>query len=91
MCRPAVSGHLWPTRGSSAGIVVLCGVIYVVGGYDGNCHMYLSGVEVYNPDEDQWVGVSKTGGVGVGVVRGLLYSIGGHDDFPLVQKSRRML
>jgi len=78
------------TRRSSVGVGVLGGVIYAVGGYDGNSRMCLSSVEVYNPSEDIWVRVAdmsaRRSGAGVGVLQGLLYSVGGHDG-PLVRKS----
>jgi len=78
------------TRRSSVGVGVLCGVIYAVGGYDGNSRMCLSSVEVYNPNDDVWVRVadmsSRRSGAGVGVLQGQLYSVGGHDG-PLVRKS----
>ena len=78
------------TRRSSVGVGVLCGVIYAVGGYDGNSRLCLSSVEVYNPNDDVWVRVadmsSRRSGAGVGVLQGQLYSVGGHDG-PLVRKS----
>ena len=78
------------TRRSSVGVSVLCGVIYAVGGYDGNSRMCLSSVEVYHPVDDMWVRVAdmsaRRSGAGVGVLCGLLYSVGGHDG-PLVRKS----
>lgn len=78
------------TRRSSVGVGVLSGVIYAVGGYDGNSRMCLSSVEVYNPSDDIWVRVAdmsaRRSGAGVGVLQGLLYSVGGHDG-PLVRKS----
>merc|ERR1712018_55908 len=45
-------------RRSSVGVGVLCGVIYAVGGYDGNSRMCLSSVEVYNPNDDVWIRVA---------------------------------
>jgi len=78
------------TRRSSVGVGVLGGVIYAVGGYDGNSRMCLSSVEVYNPNDDIWIRVAdmsaRRSGAGVGVLQGQLYSVGGHDG-PLVRKS----
>jgi kelch-like protein 2/3 len=78
------------TRRSSVGVGVLGGLIYAVGGYDGNSRQCLSSVEVYRPDHDVWNRVSdmsaRRSGAGVGVLNGLLYSVGGHDG-PLVRKS----
>ena len=39
------------TRRSSVGVGVLGGLIYSVGGYDGNSRHCLSSVEVYNPEQ----------------------------------------
>ena len=39
------------TRRSSVGVGVLGGLIYAVGGYDGNSRQCLASVEVYNPDQ----------------------------------------
>merc|ERR1719228_2637951 len=78
------------TRRSSVGVGVLQGLIYAVGGYDGNSRQCLASVEVYNPEQDIWSPVAdmsaRRSGAGVGVLNGLLYSVGGHDG-PLVRKS----
>lgn len=78
------------TRRSSVGVGVLGGLIYAVGGYDGNSRHCLSSVECYNPEVDTWTQVAdmsaRRSGAGVGVLNGLLFSIGGHDG-PLVRKS----
>ena len=78
------------TRRSSVGVGVLGGLIYAVGGYDGNSRQCLASVEVYCPDQDQWKRVAdmsaRRSGAGVGVLQGLLYAVGGHDG-PLVRKS----
>ncbi len=42
------------TRRSSVGVGVLGGLIYAVGGYDGNSRHCLSSVEVYCPEQDVW-------------------------------------
>ena len=41
------------TRRSSVGVGVLGGLIYAVGGYDGNSRQCLASVEVYNPDQGE--------------------------------------
>jgi kelch-like protein 2/3 len=41
-------------RRSSVGVGVLAGLIYAVGGYDGNSRQCLSSVEVYDPEKDVW-------------------------------------
>ena len=42
------------TRRSSVGVGVLGGLIYAVGGYDGNSRQCLASVEVYIPEQDAW-------------------------------------
>ena len=42
------------TRRSSVGVGVLGGLIYAVGGYDGNSRQCLASVEVYIPEQDTW-------------------------------------
>lgn len=78
------------TRRSSVGVGVLGGLIYAVGGYDGNSRQCLCSVEVYVPEQDVWKRVAdmsaRRSGAAVGVLNGLLYSVGGHDG-PLVRKS----
>jgi N-acetylneuraminic acid mutarotase len=55
-------------------------VLYAVGGYYGS---RLSSVVRYNPGQEAWTAVaamgSKRSGVGVAVVGGMLYAIGGYD------------
>uniref|UniRef100_A0A3B3Q6K2 Kelch like family member 2 n=1 Tax=Paramormyrops kingsleyae TaxID=1676925 RepID=A0A3B3Q6K2_9TELE len=50
----------------------------------------LSTVEAYNPKTNEWTYISemstRRSGAGVGVLKGLLYAVGGHDG-PLVRKS----
>ncbi|XP_040576158.1 kelch-like protein 3 [Lepeophtheirus salmonis] len=78
------------TRRSSVGVGVLNGLIYAVGGYDGNSRQCLSSVEVYHPEKNYWSSVrdmsARRSGAGVGVLDDLLYAIGGHDG-PFVRKS----
>eukprot|EP00064_Thunnus_orientalis_P009011 superscaffoldBa00001111_g9034 len=81
-------------RRSTLGASVLNGLLYAVGGFDGSTG--LSTVEAYNAKTDEWFHVlpmsTRRSSVGVGVVngvgvlKGLLYAVGGHDG-PLVRKS----
>ncbi|XP_061686424.1 kelch-like protein 2 isoform X2 [Syngnathoides biaculeatus] len=81
-------------RRSTLGAAVLNGLLYAVGGFDGSTG--LSTVEAYNAKTDEWFHVlpmsTRRSSVGVGVVngvgvlKGLLYAVGGHDG-PLVRKS----
>lgn len=62
----------------SAGVAVLNGYLYAVGGRDGaSC---LRSVEKYDPHADKWTSVAhmarRRGGVGVAVADGYLYAIG---------------
>lgn len=66
---------------STAGVAVMSGRLYVVGGRDGSvCH---SSVEAYDPHTNKWTLRApmnkRRGGVGVGVANGYLYALGGHD------------
>ena len=62
------------TRRSSVGVGVLNGLIYAVGGYDGNSRHCLASVEVYNPETDTWAPVmdmsARRSGAGVGILHG---------------------
>jgi kelch-like protein 1/4/5 len=55
--------------------------LYAVGGRDGSS--CLRTVECYDPHTNKWLPCapmsSRRGGVGVGVVNGYLYALGGHD------------
>ena len=65
---------------SSAGVGVLNGLLYAVGGFDGS---YMKDVECYNPDLDQWTYVSEMNiarkYASVVTHDGLLYAIGGKE------------
>lgn len=66
---------------STAGVAVMGGRLYVVGGRDGSvCHR---SVECYDPHTNKWTLRApmnkRRGGVGVGVCNGYLYALGGHD------------
>lgn len=65
----------------SAGISVLGGKLYAVGGRDGaSC---LRTVECYDPHTNKWTMIApltrRRGGVGVAVASGYLYAMGGQD------------
>lgn len=55
--------------------------LYAVGGRDGSS--CLRTVECYDPHTNKWTPCApmarRRGGVGVGVVNGYLYAVGGHD------------
>ena len=63
-------------------MAVVDGVLYAVGGYDGDS--YLSSVERYDAAADAWTAVAsmstKRYGLGVAVVGGALYAVGGYGD-----------
>lgn len=66
---------------STAGVAVLGSRLYVIGGRDGSvCHRT---VECYDPHTNKWTLRApmnkRRGGVGVGVLNGFLYALGGHD------------
>lgn len=55
--------------------------LYAVGGRDGSSS--LRSVECYDPHTNKWTNCApmnkRRGGVGVGVMNGYLYALGGHD------------
>uniref|UniRef100_A0A8C7A1F4 Kelch like family member 18 n=1 Tax=Nothoprocta perdicaria TaxID=30464 RepID=A0A8C7A1F4_NOTPE len=69
------------TARSRVGVAVLNGLLYAIGGYDGQ--LRLSTVEVYNPDTDTWSKVesmnSKRSAMGTVVLDGQIYVCGGYD------------
>ncbi|XP_039609452.1 kelch-like protein 18 isoform X1 [Polypterus senegalus] len=69
------------TARSRVGVAVVNGLLYAIGGYDGQSR--LSTVEVYNPDTDSWTQVasmnSKRSAMGTVVVGGQIYVCGGYD------------
>ncbi|NIG59208.1 kelch-like protein 2 [Pontoporia blainvillei] len=78
-------------RRSTLGAAVLNGLLYAVGGFDGSTgnfllsflHCWLSSVEAYNIKSNEWFHVApmntRRSSVGVAVVGGLLYAVGGYD------------
>nr|7ONA_A Chain A, SAKe6AC [synthetic construct] len=76
------------TPRSGVGVAVLNGRIYAVGGYDGSPdgHTHLNSVEAYDPETDEWSFVAPMttprSGVGVAVLNGRIYAVGGYDGSP---------
>ncbi|XP_053872752.1 kelch-like protein 18 isoform X1 [Malaclemys terrapin pileata] len=69
------------TARSRVGVAVLNGLLYAIGGYDGQ--LRLSTVEVYNPEMDSWSKVgsmnSRRSAMGTVVLDGQIYVCGGYD------------
>ncbi|KFQ72153.1 Kelch-like 18, partial [Phaethon lepturus] len=69
------------TARSRVGVAVVNGLLYAIGGYDGQ--LRLSTVEVYNPEMDSWSKVesmnSKRSAMGTVVLDGQIYVCGGYD------------
>ncbi|XP_029774950.1 kelch-like protein 18 isoform X8 [Suricata suricatta] len=74
-CRPMTTAR------SRVGVAVVNGLLYAIGGYDGQ--LRLSTVEVYNPEMDTWTRVgsmnSKRSAMGTVVLDGQIYVCGGYD------------
>ncbi|KAL3054463.1 kelch-like protein 18 [Trematomus bernacchii] len=80
-------GNFWErcqpmkTSRSRVGVAVVNGLLYAIGGYDGQSR--LSTVEVYNPETDSWTRVSsmnsQRSAMGTVVVDGMIYVCGGYD------------
>ncbi|XP_048366842.1 kelch-like protein 18 isoform X1 [Sphaerodactylus townsendi] len=69
------------TARSRVGVAVLNGLLYAIGGYDGQ--LRLSTVEVYNPESDSWSKAgsmnSKRSAMGTVVLDEQIYVCGGYD------------
>ncbi|XP_019730538.1 kelch-like protein 18 isoform X2 [Hippocampus comes] len=80
-------GNFWErcqpmrTARSRVGVAVVNGLLYAIGGYDGQSR--LSTVEVYNPETDAWTRVSsmnsQRSAMGTVVIDGHIYVCGGYD------------
>uniref|UniRef100_A0A3P8WCH7 Kelch-like family member 18 n=2 Tax=Cynoglossus semilaevis TaxID=244447 RepID=A0A3P8WCH7_CYNSE len=80
-------GNIWErcqpmrTARSRVGVAVVNGLLYAIGGYDGQSR--LRTVEVYNPETDTWTKVSsmnsQRSAMGTVVVDGQIYVCGGYD------------
>lgn len=77
-------------RRSSVGVTALGGMVYAVGGYDGNTRNCLDTVEIYEPRVNRWrpgpTLISRRSGAGVTVVGDRLVAVGGHDG-PVVRET----
>ncbi|XP_061150517.1 kelch-like protein 18 [Syngnathus typhle] len=81
------TGNFWErcqpmrTARSRVGVAVVNGLLYAIGGYDGQSR--LSTVEVYNPETDAWTRVSsmnsQRSAMGTVVMDGHIYVCGGYD------------
>ncbi|XP_014396008.1 PREDICTED: kelch-like protein 18 isoform X1 [Myotis brandtii] len=73
--------HPMTTARSRVGVAVVNGLLYAIGGYDGQ--LRLSTVEVYNPETDTWARAgsmnSKRSAMGTVVLDGQIYVCGGYD------------
>ncbi|ELK24978.1 Tyrosine-protein phosphatase non-receptor type 23 [Myotis davidii] len=73
--------HPMMTARSRVGVAVVNGLLYAIGGYDGQ--LRLSTVEVYNPETDTWARAgsmnSKRSAMGTVVLDGQIYVCGGYD------------
>jgi len=71
-----------PTPRADLGLGVINGVLYAVGGNNGD-NAGLTTVEAYDPASDTWTTKASMPtsryGLGVAVVNGLLYAVGGHN------------
>lgn len=70
-----------PTRRCRAGLAVVNGFVYAVGGFNGSLRVRT--VDVYDPLRDQWTQSpsmeARRSTLGVGVVNNQIYAIGGFD------------
>ena len=67
---------------SVAGVAALDGLLYVIGGFDGN--NYLRDVDVYDPQTNSWTPVcplnDKRSAASVAVMKGRIFAMGGFND-----------
>lgn len=81
-------------RRSSVAVASLGGLVYAVGGYDGNVRECLESVEIYDPRANKWhfgpALMCKRSGAGVVAVGDRLVVVGGHDG-PSVMDSAEVL
>ena len=70
-----------PTRRCRAGLAVLAGNVYAVGGFNGSLRVRT--VDVYDPIQDAWKSVAsmeaRRSTLGVAVLNNLIYAVGGFD------------
>ena len=64
---------------SVAGVAVLDGLLYIIGGFDRN--NYLQDADVYDPETNSWTSVSplsdKRSATSVAVMKGRIFAVGG--------------
>lgn len=64
-----------------AGVAVLKGLVYAVGGFNGSLRVRT--VDVYDPEQDKWSTVApmeaRRSTLGVAVLNGSIYAVGGFD------------
>ncbi|PIO53267.1 kelch repeat protein, partial [Teladorsagia circumcincta] len=82
------------TRRSSVGVAAMNGIVYAVGGYDGQSRQCLNTVELYDSRANRWRSgeslLEVRSGAGVAIYRDRVITAGGHDG-PLVRSSVEML
>ncbi|KAK6044014.1 kelch repeat protein [Cooperia oncophora] len=82
------------TRRSSVGVAAMNGIVYAVGGYDGQSRQCLNTVELYDSRANRWRSgeplLEVRSGAGVAIYRDRVITVGGHDG-PLVRSSVEML
>lgn len=70
-----------PSRRCRAGVAVLKGLVYAVGGFNGSLRVRT--VDVYDPEQDKWSTVApmeaRRSTLGVAVLNGSIYAVGGFD------------
>ena len=70
-----------PTRRCRAGLAVLNGIIYAIGGFDGAFRV--KSVDCYDPQNNIWTSCppmeARRSTLGVGVLNNLIYAVGGFD------------
>ncbi|XP_071828759.1 kelch-like protein 2 [Apostichopus japonicus] len=70
-----------PSRRCRAGVAVLKGYVYAVGGFNGSLRVRT--VDVYDPEQDKWSTVApmdaRRSTLGVAVLNGSIYAVGGFD------------
>jgi len=72
-----------------AGVAVLGGLVYIVGGFNGSLRVRT--VDVYDPVKDVWSSIAsmeaRRSTLGAAVLNGLIYAVGGFDGSSGIQKS----
>lgn len=70
-----------PTRRCRAGLAVLNGIVYAIGGFNGS--MRVKSVDCYDPQTKQWTNCTqmeaRRSTLGVAVLNNMIYAVGGFD------------